>query len=540
MEMSESQEMKDQDRKGKNAKALAFISLTCAALLIPIAPIICGMIALRRSKTSPCGLSIKTCAWIGTIIGSLTIPVSISLAYVFYHLQEPERFQSSSSFSLTPPPAILNLQSVERENHLEGLIAKHAEELQGMRLRINVTRQLDNNPEYKKALLAPFDNQGTQVELGSAFSYHFTQSGTKSRPRFIITSDARSALGAKYVADVVQKEYEKLHKSTKSERIEFVKQTLEDLLDTSLTKERRIVRDMTAYKKMHGIPYPQDEKNALADTKQQFAKEITQARIEQIRINSLLRQILAIKTRIGTYSSGTVNEVKNDLPEDDFSVIEEFFEIDAIKQFGNVPALRQTLNELTIQRRDLEEVDGLQRNAPEMLLNQRRLMQAKDALRNSVTSAIEELRDKCRQLSAHEMEFANEMEKVQRQSEQLSEIEDTLKNFEREMAVVRRSTEEIHDRLNEVNIEQALPFGMHEPLRRSSIAYLPGSPYFPDKRVIFQQGMLVFAVVFIALLGILFLFYGNFSTQRPSFASSETLSEGKPSGPPPEQTKAQG
>ena len=189
---------------------------------------------------------------------------------------------------------------------------------------------------------------------------------------------------------------------------------------------------MTAYKKMHGIPYPEDEKNVLADTKQQYAKEITQARIEQIRINSLLRQILAIKTRIGTYSSGTVNEVKNGLPEDDFSVIEEFFEIDAIKQFGNVPALRQTLNELTIQRRDLEEVDGLQHNAPEMLLNARRFMQAKNALRQSITSAIEELRDKHRQLSAHEKEFADEMEKVQRQSEQLSEIEETLKNFERE------------------------------------------------------------------------------------------------------------
>ncbi|HAW97126.1 MAG TPA: hypothetical protein DCX67_01185, partial [Opitutae bacterium] len=60
---------------------------------------------------------------------------------------------------------------------------------------------------------------------------------------------------------------------------------------------------------------------------------------------------------------------------------------DAIKQFGNVPALRQTLNELTIQRRDLEEVDGLQDNAPEMLLNARRFMQTKNALRQSVTSA---------------------------------------------------------------------------------------------------------------------------------------------------------
>ena len=160
---------------------------------------------------------------------SVALSLPVSLAYVFVQQQVPERFQSSSSFSLTPPPAILNLQSVERESHLEGLIAKHTEGLNSQQLRANVIQRLEIKSELADVLRAPDLREGVRVGLGSTFSYTITQSGTKSRPRFIITTDARSAKGAKIIADLEQQEYEKLHRSSKSEKVEFVKQTLEDL-----------------------------------------------------------------------------------------------------------------------------------------------------------------------------------------------------------------------------------------------------------------------------------------------------------------------
>ena len=427
---------------------------------------------------------------------AIALSLPCALLWVFYKQQEPDKFQSSCSFSLTPPPAILNLQSVERDSHLEGLISRHTEGLNSEKLRINVAHQLDNNPQYKSVLLGPFLKQGVRVGIASAYSYRITQAGSKSRPRFIITSDARSALGAKYVADVVQKEYEKLHKSTKSEKVEFVKQTLEDLLDTSLSKEKKIAADMANYKKEHNLPFLEDEKRDTGDRKSQFSSEVTKSRLEQIRINSLLKQILAIKTRIGSNS----NSVSSKDIKDDIAVIKEFFEIDVIEQFGNIPALRQTLYDLEKTRRDYEETgSGYLERHPRMLENARSVQQVKSALRQSVTSAIEDLRDKHIQLSAQEKEFADEMEKVQKQSEQLSEIEETLKNFERELAVVQRSTDSIHARLNDVNIEQALPSEQDEPLRVDSVAYEPGGPYAPDKNRIREEGMMIFAVLFILI-----------------------------------------
>lgn len=437
---------------------------------------------------------------------SVALALPITLAYVFVKQQVPEHFQSSSSFSLTPPPAILSLQSVERDNHLEGLIAKHTEGLNSQQLRANIILRLESNPEYKSILLAPYLKDGIRVGLASTFYYGVSQAGTKSRPRFIITSDARSAKGAMIIADLVQKEYEKLHRSTKSEKVEFVKQTLEDLLETSLTNERNIAQDMASFKNKHGMPYIEDEKAVTGDRKSQFANELTKSSLEQIRITSLLRQIESIKTRIGSSSSGSLTSkgVREDL-----ATIKEYFEIDAIEEFGRVPELRTTLGDLEKERKDFEETgSGYLENHPKMLENARSFQQVGEALEAEVASAIEDLKDKLRQLILDEKEFAREMGKVQQDSEKLSGIEETLKNYERQLAVVQRSTDAIHGRLNEVNIEQALPSDKEEPLRMDSFAQEPGGPYSPDKQKIKEQGIMIFAVLFI-LIPLCFEFIDN-------------------------------
>jgi len=436
---------------------------------------------------------------------SVALALPIALAYVFVKQQVPEHFQSFSSFSLTPPPAILSLQSVERENHLEGLIAKHTEGLNSQQLRANVILRLESNPEYKSILLAPYLKDGIRVGLTSTFNYVVNQSGTKSRPRFIITTDARSAKGAMIIADLVQKEYEKLHRSTKSEKVEFVKQTLEDLLETSLTNERNIAKDMASFKNKHGMPYIEDEKAVTGDRKSQFANELTRSSLEQIRITSLLRQIEGINTGRGTSSDSPTSKGLTE----DIATIKKYFKLDAIEQFGRVPALRMALEDLEKQRKDFAETgSGYLKYHPKMRENERSIKQLKGALEAEVISAVRDLKDKLKQLIIDKNEFAREMGKVQQDSEKLSGIEETLKNYERQLAVVQRSTDAIHGRLNEVNIEQALPSDKEEPLRMDSFAQEPGGPYSPDKQKIKEQGIMIFAVLFI-LIPMCFEFIDN-------------------------------
>ncbi len=427
---------------------------------------------------------------------SAALALPASLAYVFVQQQVPEHFQSSSSFSLTPPPAILNLQSVERESHLEGLIAKHTEGLNSQQLRANVILRLEGNPEFKSVLMAPDLKEGVRVGLGSTYSYQISQAGTKSRPRFIITTDARSAKGAKIIADLVQQEYEKLHRSTKSEKVEFVKQTLEDLLERSMDKERTIASDMAAFKNVKGMPYIEDEKRDNGARKSQFANELTKSNLEQIRIKSLLNQIQTINTRIGSPSTSlTSKDVRHDI-----ATIKEYFEIDAIEEFGSIPALRKNLYELERTRKNYEETGaGYMEKHPKMLDNARSVQQVKNALKEEFDASIKDLNDRLKQIELSTGEFKQEMKEVQKESKNLSVIEETLKNFQRKLTVVQRSTDAIHSRLNDVNIEQHLPSDQEEPLRMDSFAQEPGGPYSPDKQKIKERGIMIFSVLFILI-----------------------------------------
>jgi succinoglycan biosynthesis transport protein ExoP len=427
---------------------------------------------------------------------ALTLALPVSLAYIYVKSQGIELYRSSASFRLIPPPAILNLQKVDRDQHIQGLVAKHLDGLNSSDLRANVVESIKDNPELKSHLLSPYLRDGIPVDVGSAISFSIGVSPpTEGRPRFTISSIARSARGAQIIADVVQSEYEKLHNSRKSQQVENVRSVLEVLLEKSLAEEARISDEQSNYKKKYDLPFLEDEKTNTSTRKAQYQGEITTAKLQKIKINSLLRQILQIQVRI----SSNTTKPSTDSVADDIATIKEFFEIDAIENYGSVPSLRQRLNELELQRKDyLETGSGYLENHPKMSENARQVLKVKEALNLEVKSAIEDLRDKHLQLSAQEKEFEEAMSKVQEESRQLSEIEENLRNFDRQLAVVTRTTDQIHKRLNDVRIEQALPSEQEEPLNKESFAYLPGGPFTPDKQKIRRDGMMLgFAVFFL-------------------------------------------
>ena len=428
---------------------------------------------------------------------ALSLALPISLGYVYLKFQDTEFFQSSSSFRLIPPPAVLNLQKVDRDTQVQGLVAKHREGLNSQELKASVIQKISDNPESKSIMLAPFLREGIPVGVESTISYSISVSPpSEGRPRFVISSTSRSAKGAMLVADLVQSEYEKLHKSKKNQQVESVRNLLEKLLAQSIEKESQLADEMSAYKKNLGLPFIEDEKRDTADRKSQYSAEVTTSKLEQIKIDSLLRQVLQIQARIGSRnSSSRSKDIDNDI-----ALIKDFFEIDAIESFGNVPSLRKTLFDLEKTRMRYQEGSpGYLERHPKMLENARQVNEVKNSLIKEVTSAIEDLKDKRVQLTAQEKEFQQAMEKVQQDSMKLSEIEEWLINKERELTVVRTSTDQIQKRLNEVRIEQALPSEQEEPLHKEQYAFLPGAPFTPDKAKIKRTGIYIFLVLFILI-----------------------------------------
>ena len=178
-------------------------------------------------------------------------------------------------------------------------------------------------------MLAPFMRDGTPVSVAAATSYSISGPGANevSRPRFSINTTARSGEGAKLVADVVQSEYEKMHKSKKSLQVESVRNLLENLLAQSLDKESALAVEMSEYKKRYGLPFLDDAKRNSAERKSQYSSEVTNSKLEQIRIDSLLRQVLAIQARIGSRE----NSSKSEDIDNDIALIKDFFEMTLLK-----------------------------------------------------------------------------------------------------------------------------------------------------------------------------------------------------------------
>ena len=244
---------------------------------------------------------------------------------------------------------------------------------------------------------------------------------------------------------------------------------------------------MAAFKKEKGVPYIEDEKIDLATRKGLYSSEITKISLEQIKIKSFLRQIIEHTSTV-TWSASPLTSKG---VRDDIAGIKKFLAVDALRNSGNIPALSKTLLELEQTRNEYEGAElGYLEKHPKMIENAKSLQEIRSALMGEVASAIENLKNKLKQLAHKEAEFSQEMSNLQKESAGLNEIGETLKTYEQQLAVVRKSTDTIHSRLNDLKIEQHLPSADNEPLRKENLAVLPSSPLPPPPQPRVEDALL--------------------------------------------------
>jgi succinoglycan biosynthesis transport protein ExoP len=424
---------------------------------------------------------------------SMALSLPIALGFVYKEYQQPSIYVSSSSFRLVPPPAILNLQPVEQANQLVDLVRKHTEGLNGQELRVRVLERIKDNSSYKSTMLAPYIYDDEQLpDIASIASYSVSVSVDR-RPVFTITATGRSSQSVQLVAQLVQQEYEKSHTHEAGAVVETAREILESLLATSQSRESSILGEMTTYKRDEELPFVEDERLDNASRKSSYHSEITKAKVEKVRINSLLRQIIQIQASISSRAknAGTSQDVNANI-----DAIKDYFKIDAIQSFGNVPALQTRLF-------DLEQTHKLYgqkylSNHPKMIENARQIQDVERILQLEVKASIEDLKDTYHQLEAQEQEFAAAMDKVQGESVALSEMETNLGVLDRKLQIQKGSTDTIQRRLQDVVIQIALPKEQDDPLHKGSVAY-PGTQISPDLPEIHKTGFIIFGVLFVLI-----------------------------------------
>ena len=104
-----------------------------------------------------------------------------------------------------------------------------------------------------------------------------------------------------------------------------------------------------------------------------------------------------------------------------------------------------------------------------MISNARQIQSTLTQILQQIEKAISDLRDRDKQLTVLESNFQKALEGVQKEADSLSKIDDTLRNLERELEIVRASSAQMQKRLNEVTIEQAFPKDQDNPLQKGTI-----------------------------------------------------------------------
>lgn len=436
---------------------------------------------------------------------AIALALPVSLGYVYKEYQQPELYQTSATFRVEPPLSIVNnMQPVDRDKYSARIIGQHLEGLRSGELRNRIIRAINEDDHKKATLLAPYVKQGPPPPVAGVINYTVTLAG-EGTPILRINSMARNGEGAAMVANLAQDEYERIHESRKGKKHDTAIAFLEEQMARSRNSETAIDNKIRDFKRLHNLAFIADEKKDVAERKSQYQSAITQAQVEKLKIQSTLRQIIAIQGRVER-ATNAVKDNEHARANAETNKIKEYFEISAIEGYGSVQTLRQKLLDLETIRKE-HEVKYLELH-PKMSSNTRAIMELHRLLRLEVKTAIEDLTNRVSELASQESEFTKAMAAVQKESQKLDDIEVQINGMTREGLVHRTTYDQMLQRLNEVRVTRELPQEEDDPLRRGDVAMAPTTPISPDKADIRRTGILIFMACFI-LIPIGFEFIDN-------------------------------
>ena len=438
---------------------------------------------------------------------AIALSLPISLGYIYKQYQQPELYQASATFRVEPPLSIINnMQPVDRDKYSARIVGQHLEGLRSGELRNRIIKAINEDPSKKASLLATYiiNSNGEPPLVAQVIQYSVTLTG-EGTPILLITASARNGEGAAMIANLAQDEYERIHESRKGKKHDTAIAFLEEQMLKSRKTEQEIAQKIQEFKKYHNLAFIADEKKDVADRKSQYQAAITQAQVEKLRIQSTLRQIISIQSRVEK-ATKVINDDEHARTNAEMLKIKEYFEISAIESYGSIQTLRQKLLDLETIRKEHEQ-KYLERH-PKMISNTRAIQELHRLLRLEDKTAIEDLTNRVSEMASHESEFTRAMAAVQKESQKLGDVETQILDMEREKTVHRQTYDTMLNRLNEVKVTRELPQEEDDPLRRADVAMAPAFPISPDKAAIRHKGMLIFVACFI-LIPIAFEFIDN-------------------------------
>ncbi len=405
--------------------------------------------------------------------------------------EQPAVYQSQASYALVPTRHLIDLQAADRESRMDAFARLHGYGLNSPELRAMVIGCIRESSYNLQMMLAPYvmeEPDSSPPDVAEVVSYSIAIDNGFYGKVFTISSRARDAESAELVTVLVRQEYDKLRQRQAGRRLERSREALETLIRNSGKEEMKIRNDLNQFLLSTKVSDLASARQMAEDYMGGCIQQISGVKIQKVKINSTMRQVLGIRARISKRGeappppSSSPPEPTSSSSEEEFPVatplsppappipipalarleaIKGYFEISAIQSFGDVPQLRKRFGELERRRRSFEMEHS--EEAPEMLENARKIVEVEELLGLEVRAAIEDLRYKFHELDAMEMEFRKALEQAESELKELRHMETVIERHRRALQLAEASTDAYLRRLRELRIEEAM--AAEDPLR---------------------------------------------------------------------------
>jgi succinoglycan biosynthesis transport protein ExoP len=408
---------------------------------------------------------------------ALPVALLVALSVGYYQAQETPMFSATATMQFERPErVVLNEQVVDASVRSEIDLNTYKQILESGRLRAMVIQSL--TPEEVKILQRPYL---TDLAPGA------TPPGVNSlvggvsvmsiRNSFLIsvTVTNRDAEGAALLANRYTQQFMRYlieNVGGKNEfAVDYLRSRAEELRRESEAAEQRL----QDYKRRNNLVSLSNSVDIVADRLRSINGALTQARIERLNYDVLLKQIDRMKAEGGN-----------------------LLEVSYIAGYGAIPNLKTQLADLTKQHSILSE-RYLEKH-PKMIDIANAIDVVTQQIQRNIEQAIADLRTQYAKATDSEASFEREYKAAENDQLRLGELSVEFKSLENQAQVAKTNYIQILDRLNQTTTSKNLE---NIPVKPLDPASPPGAPYTPNMQKIIRTcltlGLVVFAVVAIGL-----------------------------------------
>jgi capsular exopolysaccharide synthesis family protein len=408
---------------------------------------------------------------------ALPVALLVALSLGYYQAQETPLYSTTATMQFERPErVVLNEQVVDASVRSEIDLNTYKQILESGKLRGMVVESL--TPEEVKILQRPYLKDlapgAAPPGKGGLVSSPSVQT---IRNSFLISVSIthRDPEGAALLANRYTQQFMRYLIENVGGRNEFAVDYLRGRAEELRRESEAAETRLQEYKRRNNLVSLSASVDIVADRLRSINGALTQARIERLNYDVLLKQI----ERIGGEGGNLL-------------------EVSYIASYGAIPGLKAQLAELTKQQSILSE-RYLERH-PKMIDLANALDVLNQQIQRNIEQAIADLRTQLSKAADSEASFEREYKSAENEQLRLGELSVEFKSLENQAEVAKKNYIQILDRLNQTTTSKNLE---NIPVKPLDPAGVPGRPFTPDLNKIIRTcttlGLFVFALVAIGL-----------------------------------------